>query len=426
MVSEAKPKFKQTEAGIIPDDWNADILSKHVEIIGGGTPKTTIAEYWNGEIPWISVADFVGGKRWIYDTEKHITKKGLENSSTKLLHKGQLVISARGTVGELGQVTRDMAFNQSCYGLDGKPEIDNNFLFYLLKLKVKEIQQKGHGAVFNTITMETFNQIQIPLPQIMEQQEIARVLSDLDCKIELNQRMNRTLEAVGGAVFKRWFVDFEFPNEEGKPYKSAGGKMQYNEELDKEIPEGWQVKKLDEISLNFDSKRVPLSSREREKMKGNYPYYGAAGILDYVNDFIFDGTFALMGEDGTVIDEKGFPIMQLVRGKFWANNHAHVLQGKGISTELLFMLLKNTNVQHIVTGAVQPKINQGNMNSLKFVIPDNPCKNRLQNFINQLYAKIGANDEQSKTLTQIRDLLLPKLMSGKIRVPIKKEDLGEA
>lgn len=129
-----------------------------------------------------------------------------------------------------------------------------------------------------------------------------------------------------------------------------------------------------------------------------------------------------MGEDGTVIDEKGFPILQFVQGKFWANNHAHVLQGKDISTELLFIFLKNTNVQHIVTGAVQPKINQGNMNSLKFVIPDKQSKNRLEIYFKQIYT-IEANNEQNKTLAQLRDLLLPRHKSGKIRVPINKQNL---
>src|SRR5690554_2239330 len=137
MSTENKCKHN---AGLIYEEWKMDVLNKHVNIIGGGTPKTTNEDYWNGTIPWISVVDFVGDKRWIFNTEKYITEKGLENSSTKLLHKGQIIISARGTVGELAQVTRDMAFNQSCYGLDGKSTIDNDFLFYILKFKVKEIQ----------------------------------------------------------------------------------------------------------------------------------------------------------------------------------------------------------------------------------------------------------------------------------------------
>lgn len=200
--------------------------------------------------------------------------------------------------------------------------------------------------------------------------------------------------------------------------------MVYNEDIEKKIPKTWTVRTLDKISVNSDSKRVPLSSREREKMKGIYPYYGAVGIVDHINQFLFDGSFLLMSEDGAyVVDKNGFPMLQLVRGKFWVNNHAHILQGKGISTELLFLLLKNTNVQHIVTGAAQPKINQGNMNTLKFVIPDEDCKSKLQEFVSQLYGKMSINIEQNQTLSEIRDLLLPRLISGKIRVPNCKWNL---
>ncbi len=192
--------------------------------------------------------------------------------------------------------------------------------------------------------------------------------------------------------------------------------MVYNEELGIEIPEGWEVKKLKEVVKNFDSKRIPLSSIERLAKKGCYPYYGATKILDYVDDFIFDGTYVLMGEDGSVIDEKGHPILQYVWEKFWVNNHAHVLKGKKISNELLYVYLKNTNVNHIVTGAVQPKINQNNMYNLKFVLPKQKTQSQLENILKILFKEIKNNYKQISNLMQIRDSLLPKLMSGEIRI----------
>ena len=120
-----KSKFKQTEIGMIPEDWEIICLGSEIEIIGGGTPKTSNSDYWDGNISWISVTDF-GDSRWIHQTEKHITEKGLNESSTKILHKGQIIISARGTVGEVRQIKKDMAFNQSCYGIDGKNKINND------------------------------------------------------------------------------------------------------------------------------------------------------------------------------------------------------------------------------------------------------------------------------------------------------------
>jgi len=186
-----------------------------------------------------------------------------------------------------------------------------------------------------------------------------------------------------------------------------------------EIPKGWHKGVLGNIIENYDSKRIPLSSRERAKRQGIYPYYGATRIMDYVDDYIFDGEYILMGEDGTVIDERGYPILQYVWGKFWVNNHTHVLRGKEeISLEYLFLLLKNTNVAHVVTGAVQPKINQSNMNGIEIVIPDKTLISRFTDIVSPLFELHRKNAEKIKLLSQIRDSFLPRLMSGKIRVPL--------
>jgi type I restriction enzyme, S subunit len=183
-------------------------FSDLVNIIGGGTPKTSVAEYWNGNIPWLSVVDFGGDRKTVYTTEKRITEKGLKESSTKLSKKGQLIISARGTVGELAVLGADMAFNQSCYGLDAKPELAiNNFLYYLLKYKIESLKSVAHGSVFDTITRQTFEQLEVNLPDLPTQHRIAEILSALDDKIELNRRMNQTLEQMAQTLFRQYFVD---------------------------------------------------------------------------------------------------------------------------------------------------------------------------------------------------------------------------
>jgi len=259
--------------------------------------------------------------------------------------------------------------------------------------------------------------LQRGFPDLSEQKAIAKILSDLDSKIELNNEINKTLEAIGQALFKHWFVDFEFPNGEGKPYKSSGGEM-VESELG-EMPKGWKAGKLGEIIENFDSKRIPLSSREREKRQGQYPYHGAAGVMDFIDDYIFDGEYLLMGEDGTVTDSNGFPILQYVWGKFWVNNHAHIIRGKeGIPLIYLLLLLKNTNVSHIVTGAVQPKINQRNMNSVEIIIPDKKTLSNFNHITSVLYSLFKNNTEENNSLVAIRDSLLPRLMSGRIRVSL--------
>lgn len=167
----------------------------------------------------------------------------------------------------------------------------------------------------------------------------------------------------------------------------------------------------------YDSKRIPLSSNERENKEDIYPYYGASSLMDYVDDYIFDGIYLLIGEDGTVITDKGFPILQYVWGKFWVNNHAHIVQGKnGFSTETIFVLLQKTNVRSLVTGAVQPKINQTNLKNLKVIIPPNDILNKFNRLINPYFELYRNNLEEINSLTKMRDILLPKLMSGEIDV----------
>jgi type I restriction enzyme S subunit len=228
-------------------EWKEYILSDVMDIIGGGTPKTSIPEYWSGTIPWLSVVDFGNENKFVQKTEKNITELGLKNSSTKILSDGQIIISARGTVGELAVIKGNMAFNQSCYGLNAKELIcNNNYLYYLLKCKIVELKRNAHGAVFDTITRTTFDTITAKIPSLHTQTAIAEILSSLDDKIELNNKINKELEDLAQTLFKRWFIDFEFPNENGEPYKSSGGEM-VESELG-EIPKGWEVGKYGDFT----------------------------------------------------------------------------------------------------------------------------------------------------------------------------------
>jgi len=281
--------------------------------------------------------------------------------------------------------------------------------YFLLNPKFKNymLGLASVGGTRNALTKGMIEDFEIELPPLRIQRRIADILSALDDKIELNRQTNATLEAIAQAIFKEWFVDFNFPGANGEMVDSELGM----------IPRGWRAGKFGEIITNYDSKRVPLSSRERESRKGIYPYYGAASILDHIDDFLFDGVYLLMGEDGTVITDDEKPVLQYVTGKFWVNNHTHVLQGRGsFSTEFIYLLLKNTNIKHIVTGAVQPKINQGNMNNLSTVIPDSETMKLFQEITKPNFAYILEIEQQSTTLSTIRDALLPKLMSGEIEV----------
>jgi len=183
------------------------------------------------------------------------------------------------------------------------------------------------------------------------------------------------------------------------------------------IPKGWDVKSVGNFIENFDSKRVPLSSREREKRKGVYRYFGATGVLDYVDDYLFDGIYLLLGEDGTVTKDGGLPYTQYIWGKFWVNNHAHIVKAKPpFSTEFMKLFFDSTIITAYVTGAVQPKLNQSNMNSIPFIVPQSRLIEEFVTAISNLYAQIRKNEEEINNTSEIRDSLLQRLMSGKLRV----------
>ena len=171
--------------------------------------------------------------------------------------------------------------------------------------------------------------------------------------------------------------------------------------------------RLGDVVALEDSKRIPLNSRDREARKGPYPYYGATSVMDHVDDYLFDGVRVLLGEDGTVIDSEGKPILQYVWGKYWVNNHAHILApSAGYSLEAIYIALSRTTINHIVTGAVQMKISQRNLKSLEIEMPSPESLDYLQD----LFAVYRSNQDESAKLASLRDVLLPKLMSGEIDV----------
>lgn len=373
-------------------------LSEIMDLIGGGTPKTSVPEYWGGNIPWLSVKDFNNDKRYVYTTEKTITEDGLNNSSTKMLERDDSIISARGTVGEMAMIPFPMAFNQSCYGLRAKKEVvDPTFLYYLVKHNVYVLQKNTHGSVFDTITRDTFSGIEVDVPEMEVQLKIADILRNLDDKIELNTEINDNLFQQAQALYKYRFVD--------------------RQPFDGVMPDNWHLGTVSEIIELHDSKRIPLSSRERADLAKIYPYYGATSVMDYVDRYLFDGIYLLLGEDGTVVDSKGFPILQYVEGKFWVNNHAHIITGKnGFSVELLYLLFSLTSVQSIVTGAVQPKISQANLNKVPVIVPSEDELKVFDATVQPIFAQIRNLRAENDRLATTRDTLLPRLMSGELDV----------
>jgi len=410
------------------NEWKESKISDLIEIIGGGTPKTSIPEYWSGSIPWLSVKDFNTGYRYVYETEKTITEIGLNNSSTKLLKKDDLIISARGTVGALAQLGRPMAFNQSCYGLRAKEMTTNNFAYYLLKNMIGNIQQNTHGSVFNTITRDTFDILKANLPPLSEQKAIAYILSTLDDKIEVNNQINKTLENMAQAIFKQWFVDFEFPNEDGEPYKSSGGEM-VESELGM-IPKGWKVKGLDEIA-EFLNGLAMQKFRPAETEKA-YPVLKIKelrqGRTDESSDLCscnIDDKYIV--RDGDIIFSWSGSLLVDIwcGGTCGLNQHLF----KVTSDKFDEWFIYQWNKYHLdkfdriakSKATTMGHIKRKDLSDSKVLVPSNEIYLKAAQHQKYLFEKIKFLKVEMKRLEKIRDSLLPKLMSGEIRVPLDEE-----
>lgn len=249
------------------------------------------------------------------------------------------------------------------------------------------------------------------------EESIGTFFLNLDQKIRLNEQINQNLEAMAKQLYDYWFVQFDFPNEEGKPYKSSGGEMVWNEKLKRKIPNEWDNCKLKDFINLFDSKRIPLSSKDREERKGNYPYYGATGIMDYVNEYIFDGDYILLAEDGSTSDSKGFPIVQYIWGKNWVNNHAHIILPKNEQYLMFtYQMLRSIPAKQIETGSIQKKISQENLCEYNMVLPNSILIEKYESIISPLWEKRKLCIEEINALIKQRDELLPLLMNGQASV----------
>ena len=341
---------------------------------------------------------------------------------------GDLIFVCKGTPGRVCMTPDPVSFciAQDMVAVRADPnKIYHKYLFAVLRSTAVQakIGNMHVGTLIPHFKKGDFDKLFLPIPNKRSQQFIGDLYFELSSQIEVYRQMNVTLEAMAQALFRSWFIDFDpvHAKQDGRTpsniEKSITNLFPAEFESSKlgQIPLGWQVTTIDTVIQIFDSKRIPLSAREREKRHGVYPYHGAASVMDYVDNYLFDGIYVLMGEDGSVINDDGTPTLQYVWGKFWVNNHAHVLQGKnGICSEHLFLHLKSCNITQFVTGAVQPKLNQGNLNRIDFVLPPSTVTAAFENIVSPIFALIRANAEQCRTLVNLRDTLLPKLIAGEI------------
>ncbi len=384
-------------------------LSELMDVIGGGTPKTSKAEYWNGDIPWLSVKDFNNDCRYVYRTEKNITQEGLKNSSTKLLDSGDIIISARGTVGEIASIPYPMAFNQSCYGLRAKEEVTtSHFLYYLIKHNISVLKNQTHGSVFDTITRDTFQGIEVDIPEIKEQEKIASILADLDAKIELNIEINNNLEQQASTLFSNVLQRSTsvFYVELGALADVKGGKR---------LPKG--------ISLITVPNQHPYI---RVRDLNNTVFASLSNDYEYIDDVTQKSISRYIVTTGdvliSIVGTIGLTAIvdHTLNKANLTENCVKLTNLKKVTPEYLLLFLRSSQgieaIRKGTVGAVQLKLPIKNIQSIAVPLLRDEELLPLNETLSAIFSQISANIVEMKQLADIRNTLLPRLMSGELDV----------
>ena len=425
-------RFKQTEIGMIPEDWQISTIEKATERIidyRGKTPRKTAYG-----IPLITAKIVKNGH--ILEPEEFISEKDYEAWMRRgTVREGDVIITTEAPMGEVAQLDeRKVALAQRIITLRGKQNVlHNDFLRYVLQSPMlrNELRKRESGTTVTGIKQSELRKVQLPIPSYSEQEAIAKILFDLDSEIELNQQMNKTLESIGKAIFKHWFVDFEFPNGEGKPYKSSGGEMVYNEDLEKDIPKGWQVGPFSDV-IEVNPKRelttgeiatkvsmadlnpwqACIENWNHEEYKSGPKFKNEDTLFARITPSLENGKTALVSILNDA--EVGFGSTEFI-----------VFGKKAISSELyIFHLSRSQEIRKAAISAMtgtsgRQRVPDALFDHLPIILPPVTVLNQFEEACSSLFDQISNNAKQTKILSQIRNSLLPKLMSGKIRVPVE-------
>lgn len=274
-----------------------------------------------------------------------------------------------------------------------------------------QISAITQGSSNININADNIKSLSVPFPPLPEQQKIAAILTSVDEVIEKTQAQIDKLKDLKTAMMQELLT--RGVGVDGKPH------TEFKDSPVGRIPKGWEVKVLTDIADNLDSKRVPIKSAERASIQGQYRYYGASGIIDYVNDFIFNGEYILLGEDGENVLSRNLPLAFIVSGKFWVNNHAHVLSAKqGTDMKYLCEYLESIDYSNIASGSAQPKITKGALNALKIPVPTYDEQVKIGSVLNSIDIKVLAIQEKLISLKSTKKALMQDLLTGKVRVTV--------
>ena len=401
------------------------------QISSGLTPLRSNTEFWDSEdIPWVKTEQL--GTKHIYDSNEKISKKALEETSLKLNPVNSLSIAMYGegrTRGSVSILKSEMTTNQACCNIvidDTKANYE--YIYYFLKTQYKELRNLSSGVRKNLNSNDVKN-FKVRLPDDLNSQiKIAKILSDIDLKIEINSKINAELEAMAKLIYDYWFVQFDFPDINGKPYKSSGGKMVYNEELKREIPDVWTVSVLSNIEPNIVTGKTP-STKEPKNFNGDIPFIcigdvrgnmhitkteltlSEKGANSQMNKFIPEGAICV-----TCIASPG--LVGFASENSQTNQQLNTVVCNQFENRyfLYFYLKDYFKFAKAKSGNTFANMNKGDFSEIKVIKPQKDILEKFAEYLKPSIDKILMNSKENNKLEELRDWLLPMLMNGQVTI----------
>lgn len=393
----------------IPDGWMVKNIQKVGKVVGGGTPDTQNEKYWGGDINWFTPSEITNlSNLYIRDSERKITKEGLNNSSANLIPENSLLFTSRATIGACAINTTLASTNQGFQNIVPNENISVKYLYYFFRqpLMQNRFIRRANGSTFLEVTGSEMKKTKILQPPKLESIKIVNILENVDNLIQATQRLIEKLQECKKGLMQRLFTE-------------GIGHTEFKETKLGKIPKEWEIVKLEKIVEIFDSQRIPLSQAERNERKGNYPYCGANNIIDYIDDYLFDGEYVLLAEDGGAFGnyEQSAYIMN---GKFWVNNHAHVLKAVDGKSNNFFLLycLNYLNLIPYTVGSTRIKLNQADLRNIKSPLPSLEEQIKIGNIFRNIDNKIENELRYIKKIKKLKKGLMQVLLTGKKRVSL--------
>lgn len=393
-------------------------------VVTGKTPPTADPANFDGDYPFITIPD-LDGRVFIDRTERTLSERGADLLRSCLLPPGAVMMSCIATVGRCGITTRPSFTNQQINSVIPNADIDSQFLYYLFTQLGHELERAGGGgSVYTNVSKSRFSDIEVLVPtDLKEQRAIAHILGTLDDKIELNRRMSETLEQMARALFKAWFVDFEpvrakmegrwrrgqsLPGLPAHLYDLFPDRL-VDSELG-EIPEGWEVGTIGDLADVASGKRPEVRFAEPSE-EGSVPLWGGNGPMGFVPEPLIVEPILLTGRVGTLGS-----VFRITK-PCWPSDNTLVLRAKHEAAfEYLFLQLRRVDFDSLNRGSTQPLLTQSDLKSQELLVPAPTILKLFSSSVTPLYRRIDQLDAESRTLAAIRDALLPKLISGELRV----------